>query len=123
MASAAPLSTLPAAAPNLATSPELPAVLRRPSEAGRKPATDAAGEPALPAMDAETSGALAELVDALRTTPFGLRFEFEEDTHRIITKVIDKESGEVIRQLPSEEVLRIARAIDKLQGLFISQSA
>ena len=36
--------------------------------------------------------------------------------------VEDKETGELIRQLPSEEVLRFARAIDKLQGLFVSQA-
>ncbi|PZX33782.1 MULTISPECIES: flagellar protein FlaG [Cupriavidus] len=71
----------------------------------------------------ETSAAISELVDALKTTTIGLRFEIDEATHRVITKVIDKESGELIRQMPTEEVLRIARAIDKLQGLFINQAA
>ncbi|MBB2919706.1 flagellar protein FlaG [Cupriavidus alkaliphilus] len=71
----------------------------------------------------ETSAALGELVDALKTTTIGLRFEIDEATHRVITKVIDKETGDLIRQMPTEEVLRIARAIDKLQGLFINQAA
>ncbi|SPA54948.1 flagellar protein FlaG [Cupriavidus taiwanensis] len=71
----------------------------------------------------ETSAAIGELVDALKTTTIGLRFEIDEATHRVITKVIDKESGELIRQMPTEEVLRIARAIDRLQGLFINQAA
>jgi flagellar protein FlaG len=36
-----------------------------------------------------------------------------------IVKVIDRTSHDVIRQIPSEEVVAIARALDKLQGLFV----
>lgn len=75
------------------------------------------------AQERETSAAIGELVDALKNTTIGLRFEIDEATHRVITKVIDKESGDLIRQIPTEEVLRIARAIDKMQGLFINQAA
>ncbi|SCU73927.1 Flagellar protein [Cupriavidus necator] len=75
------------------------------------------------AQGLEASAAIGELVDALRTTTIGLRFEIDETMHRVITKVIDKETGDLIRQMPTEEVLRIARAIDKLQGLFINQAA
>ncbi|WP_316155979.1 flagellar protein FlaG [Cupriavidus sp. BIC8F] len=75
------------------------------------------------AQGVEASAAIGELVDALKTTTIGLRFEIDEATHRVITKVIDKETGDLIRQMPTEEVLRIARAIDKLQGLFINQAA
>ncbi|CAN7706682.1 flagellar protein FlaG [Cupriavidus necator] len=71
----------------------------------------------------DTSAAIGELVEALKTTSISLRFEIDETTHRVITKVIDKETGDLIRQMPTEEVLRIARAIDKLQGLFVSQAA
>ncbi|MDQ0139938.1 flagellar protein FlaG [Cupriavidus necator] len=70
----------------------------------------------------ETSAAIGELVEALKTTSISLRFEIDESTHRVITKVVDKETGELIRQMPTAEVLRLARAIDKLQGQFISQA-
>ena len=39
----------------------------------------------------------------------------------MVTKVIDVESGEVIRQMPSEEVVRFSKALGKLQGLLVSQ--
>lgn len=71
----------------------------------------------------DVQAAIGGLVDALKTTSIGLRFEIDESTHRVITKVIDKETGDLIRQMPTEEVLRIDRAMDKLQGLFISQTA
>ncbi|CAG9178915.1 flagellar protein FlaG [Cupriavidus pinatubonensis] len=69
-----------------------------------------------------TSAAVGELVEALKSTSISLRFEIDESTHRVITKVVDKDTGELIRQMPTVEVMRIARAIDKLQGLFVSQA-
>lgn len=77
-----------------------------------------------PSADApiETATAVQELVDVLKTTSIGLRFEIDEQTHRVITKVVDKETGEIIRQMPNEDVVRLARAIDKLQGLFVSHA-
>lgn len=92
-----------------------------PARAGvRAPEEDVADAPA---QAGATSAAIGELVQAFRTTSIGLRFEIDETTHRVITKVVDKETGDLIRQMPTEEVLRIARAIDKLQGLFVSQTA
>lgn len=87
-----------------------------------------AADPAAPSFSrdsdssSDTTGAVQELVDVLKTTSIGLRFEIDDKTHRVITKVIDKDTGEVIRQMPNEEVLRVARAIDKLQGLFVSHA-
>ncbi|MDD5762688.1 MAG: flagellar protein FlaG [bacterium] len=40
-----------------------------------------------------------------------LRIEFENDLHRIVVKVLDKESGDVIRQIPMPESLAVARNI------------
>ncbi|MEM5431806.1 flagellar protein FlaG [Cupriavidus oxalaticus] len=96
---------------------------RAPAPAGR---TEAAGDAAMPGdstVSIAAQAALGELADALKTTSVGLRFEIDKDTNRIITKVIDKETGDLIRQMPTEEVLRIARAMDKLQGLLVSKTA
>jgi flagellar protein FlaG len=40
-----------------------------------------------------------------------LTFEFDEDARRVIVKLIDTRTGEVLRQIPSEEALAIARAL------------
>jgi flagellar protein FlaG len=45
-----------------------------------------------------------------------LRIEFESDLHRIVVKVLDKESGEVIRQIPMPEELAIAKHIKAQLG-------
>lgn len=52
-----------------------------------------------------------------------LEFTVDAETDRTLVKVVDLETKEVIRQIPSPEVVEIAKAIDQLQGLLIRQKA
>jgi len=52
-----------------------------------------------------------------------LQFNIDDDTGKTVVKVVDMATKEVIRQFPSEEMLSIAKAIDKMQGLLIQQKA
>lgn len=52
-----------------------------------------------------------------------LEFKTDEDTGRTVIKITDASSGELIRQIPSEEMLEIAQALDRLQGLLVRQKA
>lgn len=55
--------------------------------------------------------------------PRGLEFVLSEQSERVITKVIDRETGDVIRQIPAEEVLLVAERLEELQGRIISLEA
>lgn len=66
--------------------------------------------------------ALAEINQTLKMASLGLQFEFDKETAKMIAKVVDVESGDVIRQIPSEEVVRILKALSKLQGLLMHQT-
>lgn len=50
-------------------------------------------------------------------------FTIDEDLDKTVVKVVDRSTKEVIRQYPSEEMLQIAKALDKLQGLLVKQQA
>ena len=61
---------------------------------------------------------IRELEEKLPTTASkGLRFQMDETLNRPIVSVVDKESGQVLRQLPTEEVVRAARNIDYMRGI------
>jgi flagellar protein FlaG len=57
----------------------------------------------------------------------GIEFSIDPDDERTIVRVVDKNTKTVLRQIPSEEALDIAKALDKIlektQGLLISQKA
>ena len=45
-----------------------------------------------------------------------LTFEFDDDVGRVIVKLIDRKTGEVLRQIPSSEVVEIARQLETQKG-------
>lgn len=71
---------------------------------------------------AQVHVALAEINHAMQTAAIGVRFEFDLSAEKMVTKVVDAASGELIHQMPSEEVLRMSKALDKLQGLLVHQA-
>jgi len=52
-----------------------------------------------------------------------VEFSIDESTGINVVKVLDKGSGNVIRQLPIEEVIAFAKTLDSLQGLLFKQYA
>ncbi len=53
----------------------------------------------------------------------GLVFSIDGETEKTVVKVIDQKTDEVIRQIPSEEVLAISASLDKLIGQLINKKA
>lgn len=52
-----------------------------------------------------------------------LQFSVDDSTGSTVVKVIDQLSNEVIRQIPSEEMLEIAKALDRISGLLVRNKA
>lgn len=52
-----------------------------------------------------------------------LKFSVDHDTGRTIVKVTDANTQEVIRQIPAEEVLQLAKELDRMQGLLFHKEA
>ncbi len=63
--------------------------------------------------------AVAEINHVMQLSAIGVRFEFDHVAEKMVTKVVDAASGELIHQMPSEEMLRISKALDKLQGVLV----
>jgi flagellar protein FlaG len=72
---------------------------------------------------AEVQKAVESLNKAVLNLNHSLQFSVDEDTKIDVVKVIDINSKEVVRQIPSVEVLSIAKAIDRLQGMLIKDKA
>jgi flagellar protein FlaG len=53
----------------------------------------------------------------------GLRFSIDDQSGRIVVKVVDTKTDEVVRQIPSEEVLALARRARSGDGMIIDKLA
>lgn len=67
--------------------------------------------------------AVDKLNEAMAASSQSLKFEIDDDTKQIVVKIIDQSTDEVVRQIPSEEALQMAKSIDRMQGLLIRQTA
>lgn len=79
-------------------------------------------KPAAPGKE-ELSKALDSINKTLQDRAPGLEFSVDRESDRTIVKVVDMETKEVIRQMPSREAMEIAKALDKLQSLMARQTA
>ncbi len=72
---------------------------------------------------ADVSKAVDNINQAMRSLSQGLEFSIDDDSKRMVVKVVDQQTGDVIRQVPTVEALEIAKALDRVQGLLIRQQA
>lgn len=50
-----------------------------------------------------------------------LEFSIHKETHEIVVKVYDKETNELIREIPPEKILDIIAKIWELTGIFVDE--
>lgn len=94
-------------------------------EPPRAARAQAASAPALqPAQDPQrVAQAVAVLNRTMAALSREVEFTSDQQTGHTVVRVLDRETQEVIRQIPSQEVLSITHALDRLQGLLFQQKA
>ncbi|NLO79813.1 MAG: flagellar protein FlaG [Xanthomonadaceae bacterium] len=106
---AAELSGLRTAAGGQQQRPETPRQATVEHKVGPK------AEAAVPAAD--LARAVEQINEFIRMARCDLVFSVDEATGKLVVTVVDAETREVIRQIPSEEVLAIAARLDEARGL------
>ena len=67
--------------------------------------------------------AVSMLNQQMTSTKRGLGFQIDEAVGGPVVTVRSAETGEVVRQIPNEVVVRIAHSIEKAKGLLINSKA
>lgn len=76
-----------------------------------------------PRSEDQVNEAVQKIQGTVDNLAHNLRFSIDEDTGKTIIKVMDVHTEEIIRQIPSEEAVEIARTLDKVQGLLFNGKA
>jgi flagellar protein FlaG len=100
-----------------ATLPQVTAATRRP-RAEHFPAAEAS-PPSTPAGSAEVDAAIEAANHSMQSVATNLKFEKDTTTGKTVVRVIDSETQQILRQMPSEEMLAMSKALDRLQGLMV----
>lgn len=67
--------------------------------------------------------AVGDINKAMQSMSRGIEFSVDTDSDRTVVKIVDQQTREVIRQMPSAEALEIGKALEKMQGLLMHQTA
>ena len=74
--------------------------------------------------NSELLDTVAQLNDHMQALKRELQFSIDDESGKVVVKVIDSESDEVIKQIPSEELLAIARYLtEEDQGGLVRELA
>jgi flagellar protein FlaG len=96
----------------------------RPASDAAPPQVNEAGKVAQEAPSAgEVSNAVKTANALMKQMNVGIEFSFDEDAGEMIIKVIDAETRDVLRQFPSEEMIALSRAVEKMQAALVKQTA
>lgn len=123
----------PNPAPLLQSAGTLPARSDRAAEAASVPSEPLGARPpptmivtadevAKPSREAVVQAA-RHIESFVKSVGRSLDFSVDPGTGDNVLRVMNPDTGELIRQLPAEETLRIARAVDYMQSMLVNQRA
>lgn len=71
----------------------------------------------------DLDSAVASMQDFAQSVKRNLDFHIDDSTGRVVVQVIATDSGELIRQIPSEEALALAANLDDMRSLLVREQA
>jgi flagellar protein FlaG len=69
------------------------------------------------------SAAIGMLNKQMEASKRGLGFSYDESKKTAVVRVTDANSGEVVRQIPTEQILKMAHQIDEYKGMLYNKVA
>ena len=100
--------------------PAAPAATYRRAEAAPSAPAPAAGT----TVDlAAVKTAIASVTEALKPVGGGLEFNVDQSSGKTIVRVVDLDTQQIIRQIPSEEMVELSRVLERLEGLLFRDVA
>lgn len=119
-------AALPAAGSNATPAAPLPERSGTPpavAQTAVPPAQDPA--PVQPPPSAEAARQAAAQINAFlkSSSAASVEFTIEGKSDQVIVRIVDSNTNQLIRQIPSEQVLAISQALDGISGMLLKQKA
>lgn len=67
--------------------------------------------------------AITDIQDFVQSTSRNIDFQIDDSSGRVVINVTERSSGDVIRQIPSEEALRLAENLSQIRSVLFKAEA
>ncbi len=71
----------------------------------------------------QVESAVSTIQEFVQSVRRNINFSLEDTSGRVVVKVTDANSGDVIRQIPSEEALQLAESLEEVRSLLFKAEA
>lgn len=71
----------------------------------------------------EVAGAVSVIREFVQSVKRNLDFHLDDSSGRVVVSVTDSESGDVVRQIPSEDALKLAESLEEVRSLLFRAEA
>ena len=71
----------------------------------------------------EVESAVSTIQEFVQSVRRNINFSLDDGSERVVVKVTDADSGDVIRQIPSEEALQMAENLEEVRSLLFNAKA
>jgi uncharacterized FlaG/YvyC family protein len=88
----------------------------------KDPVTAPKDAAAAPPPESRMKEIVKELNDAVGALNSRLSFSLDNDTKKIVVKVVDSQTGETVRQIPPEDALKLSQRMSELVGVLLDKS-
>lgn len=86
-------------------------------------AAESAAKTTQEASREQIEGAITTIQDFVQSVQRSINFALDDSSGRVVVKVTDADSGDVIRQIPSEEALQMAENLSEVRSLLFKAEA
>jgi len=69
----------------------------------------------------DVKAAVKTLNITMKKAPTSLQFSVDSASHRFVVNVTNKDTGELVRSMPGEAILRIAQNLESLKGVLFDE--
>jgi|GEM_PF-361671 len=76
-----------------------------------------------PASRDQLEGVIEQLNELMRDSQRSLSFRVDDDLDKLVVSVVNPETDEIIRQMPSEESLKFAKSLEGVMGIIFNERA
>jgi len=59
--------------------------------------------------------------EQLKSSNSSIQFSIDDKSNEIIVRIVDRDTGEVIRQIPPESIVRLRDSMRDMSGLFVEK--
>lgn len=71
----------------------------------------------------QVESAVSTIQEFVQSVRRNVNFSLEDASGRVVVKVTDASSGDIIRQIPSEEALQLAESLEEVRSLLFKAEA